>query len=246
MNQPGRLNHARWLTCANRVLRLYVSTPNPNDKLIFIVTYLLKVYVPQWFSIRKQKSICEGSRHLFKTITFTRYLAPHYLYIVNNSISRNAFFAMHENILLSMMTDASHDVRMIALEKILAAREEAYNNIVPKINRKLPTINFAATQYHETIDWSTSPYTSPLVLKNISNQVLIIRLSSEEVFEDWDFCKYPCHTVAVERLVKLVTKASTQVCGQKNRNDFIEAILLSRKSLQHFDTKKEFPTTKTI
>lgn len=57
LSQPGCLNHARWLTCANRILRLYVSTSNPSAELKIIVTYLLKVYVPQWFSIRKKNPL---------------------------------------------------------------------------------------------------------------------------------------------------------------------------------------------
>ena len=30
---PGNYNHARWLTLANRILRLYVSTQAPTDAL---------------------------------------------------------------------------------------------------------------------------------------------------------------------------------------------------------------------
>lgn len=54
LNEPGCLNHARWVTCANRILRLYVSTSKPSAALQSIVTYLLKVYVPQWFLVRKK------------------------------------------------------------------------------------------------------------------------------------------------------------------------------------------------
>ncbi|CAB0043525.1 unnamed protein product [Trichogramma brassicae] len=35
MRKPGCLNHARWLTCANRILRLYVSTADPSSSLLF-------------------------------------------------------------------------------------------------------------------------------------------------------------------------------------------------------------------
>ena len=33
-NSPGALNQARWLTTANRILRLYISTPNPSEELV--------------------------------------------------------------------------------------------------------------------------------------------------------------------------------------------------------------------
>lgn len=48
---PGKMSHARWLTRANRVLRLYISTSNPSDKLVTLATYVVKVYAPTWFHI---------------------------------------------------------------------------------------------------------------------------------------------------------------------------------------------------
>ncbi|EFN75879.1 hypothetical protein EAI_04605, partial [Harpegnathos saltator] len=42
---PGKLNKARWLTTANRILRLYIATKKPVKKFIEIVTFILTVYV---------------------------------------------------------------------------------------------------------------------------------------------------------------------------------------------------------
>ncbi len=36
-NSPGVLHHARWLTKANRILRLYVSTSEPSKQLKFLL-----------------------------------------------------------------------------------------------------------------------------------------------------------------------------------------------------------------
>lgn len=52
--------------------------------------------------------------------------------------------------------------------------------------------------------------------------------------------KFPCHTEAVERCVKLVTEASTSVCGQKKRDGLIRVRLLSRKNMPKFDTKSDY------
>ncbi|GBM48144.1 hypothetical protein AVEN_107102-1 [Araneus ventricosus] len=41
---PGKLNEARWLTSANRILRWYIATKNPNKKYLEIMTYILTVY----------------------------------------------------------------------------------------------------------------------------------------------------------------------------------------------------------
>ncbi|KYN17841.1 hypothetical protein ALC57_09880 [Trachymyrmex cornetzi] len=50
-SEPGTLNHSRWLTTANRILRLYVSTWHPGAGLKLLVNFILKVYAPSWFHI---------------------------------------------------------------------------------------------------------------------------------------------------------------------------------------------------
>ena len=50
---PGNINLARWITLANRLLRLYVSVEEPSDELICLVQYVMDVYAPSWFQIKK-------------------------------------------------------------------------------------------------------------------------------------------------------------------------------------------------
>ena len=45
---------------------------------------------------------------------------------------------------------------------------------------------------------------------------------------------------AVERCVKLVTEASTLVCGQNFRDSFIRPKIESRLKLPSFETKQQF------
>lgn len=61
--QPGKLAHSRWLTTANRILRLYVGTINPSEELKILTTYILKVYVPTWFSVKLKPDFKYGSLH---------------------------------------------------------------------------------------------------------------------------------------------------------------------------------------
>ena len=237
-SEPGTLNHARWLTCANRILRSYISEPKPSEGLKLLVEFILKVYASQWFSIRKNKSVKDGSRHFFKTIELTRYLPSDYLEVVNESIRRNAYFAMPENILLSMMTDEDVNVRQEALTKIIDARQLARDGQLSA--SKLAVMNFHALHYKDMIDWSSINIIFPPVIRAMSNEELEKKLLSNNVCTDWEFCAYPCHTVAVERLVKLVTEASLKVCGHDNRDGFIRATLASRQQMKKFDTKKNF------
>jgi len=43
---PGKQAHSRWLTTVNRILRLYISTETPDENLITLTEFILKVYAP--------------------------------------------------------------------------------------------------------------------------------------------------------------------------------------------------------
>ncbi|KAK4871690.1 hypothetical protein RN001_015814 [Aquatica leii] len=55
-----------------------------------------------------------------------------------------------------------------------------------------------------------------------------------------EILKFPCHTQAVERCIKLVTEASSLVCGAEARDGFIRARISSRTAMPKFNTKSEF------
>ncbi|VEN46785.1 unnamed protein product [Callosobruchus maculatus] len=55
--QPGPVVHSRWLTTANRILRLYVACEEPSRELIQLATYIMKVYGPIWFNIKAKTSM---------------------------------------------------------------------------------------------------------------------------------------------------------------------------------------------
>ncbi|GBN06382.1 hypothetical protein AVEN_38035-1 [Araneus ventricosus] len=48
----GPTSHARCLTTANRILRLYIRTEEPSSELIQLVYYIMRVYCIAWFSIK--------------------------------------------------------------------------------------------------------------------------------------------------------------------------------------------------
>src|SRR5215469_1904474 len=66
--EPGPLSHSRWLTAANRALRLYISTPDPSDNLKTIVGFILKSYMPLWFEIKKSKYFTDGPKHVYQAL----------------------------------------------------------------------------------------------------------------------------------------------------------------------------------
>lgn len=101
----GNISHACWLTTANRILRLYISCKKPSANLKIIVTFIVKVYVPCWFDIKKNPFIKDATRHLWLMIKRSRYLLSKLRMIVDDVIQRDAYCAHPEIMLLSMMTD---------------------------------------------------------------------------------------------------------------------------------------------
>ncbi|GBM55588.1 hypothetical protein AVEN_74543-1 [Araneus ventricosus] len=51
------LSHSSWLITANRVLRLYVSSPASSLKLKQIAEFVIKVYTPNWFNMKSKHSL---------------------------------------------------------------------------------------------------------------------------------------------------------------------------------------------
>lgn len=239
---PGRLVHSRWLTTANRLLRLYVSTANPTQNLITLVTFIIKVYGPMWFFIKTMPSCIHGAKHVFKTIVLCNYLSDDLKNIVHKVINRNGFFGHPENIILSMLWDDRRYIRQLAYCRILKARAKTDPSQLKLRNFVVPIFNFEAKEYYELVDcqdvnWTEPPITVPLTEVQLQEIVDDPEHSAISYVKD-----YPCHTQAVERAVKMVTEASTTVCGYERRDGAIKSRLESRSIMPKFETKKDFPS----
>lgn len=118
---PGKIVHSRWLTTANRILRLYVATENASENLQTLLKFILIVYAPMWFTIKTKPSCMYGANHLFKTILISRYLPGPLKSIIDPVIQRNGFFGHPENIILAMLADDRQHIKTLALRKLLKA-----------------------------------------------------------------------------------------------------------------------------
>ena len=67
-----------------------------------LVTYVMTVYSPVWFSIKMHPSCKDSVRHLFKTIQQSRYLSKELRDIVDPVWQRNGHFGHPENLLLAI------------------------------------------------------------------------------------------------------------------------------------------------
>ena len=126
---PGSLNHARWLTLANRVLRLYVSEKKTSIKLRNLVCYIQNCYAPTWFLFKKDFLLIHGSRNLFFLLEQVKRLPEIIRKPAQRSIQANAYLAHSENLLLSMLADMDSLPRKQAVDTILRIRNEAKSTL---------------------------------------------------------------------------------------------------------------------
>ena len=116
----GSLNHSRWLTLAYRLLRFYVSQANPIKNLSLIVEFVLKVYFPSWFDIKKNNKLTHKSINLYNIIIrINNFPDLRIRQICYNVLNNNSFFAHGEYILVAMLGDMDKTVRRKAVKIIL-------------------------------------------------------------------------------------------------------------------------------
>lgn len=232
---PGRLNHARWLTLANRVLRLYISTEVPSKEFKVLVSFIVNSYAVVWFDIKRNSKCWDAAPHYYKMIETSRFLPVRYRILVQKVLKRNSYPAHIEGILVAMLKDNRKHIRRLAMKRILRAREDE----VPNRKFQLPEILFQAKSYDELIDWQKTPRLEPVLTKHISTAQISAWLSSD-TDDDIDIQPFPCHNQAVERLVKVVTESATKVYGHDRRDGYIRVLQERRKVMPHFDTKSQF------
>lgn len=229
---PGAISHARWLTTANRILRLYAATLKPCQELKDLVKFILTVYAPAWFNIKHNSSCTRGTMNLFEVVRSCQYLKGAQKNVVQKSIQNNAYYCHPENIILAMLFDKDEFVRKKAVDLI-----EKTSTIGDKIRKFIvPQVNFNATSYLSLINFNELVLTVPPVVANFTRETLEELHRSDVGKNIW---KIPCHSQAVERSVKLVTEASAAVT-ESNRHGHILNKVSSRAKISKFESKKDF------
>ena len=99
----GPLNHNRWLTCARRICRIWVSKHKirRNGKtyksLKIIVTFIVTHYAPMWFHIKSKPNVLKGPHHVLKMVRLTtKYCSEEIRKTVEPVIQRGAWQAHSE------------------------------------------------------------------------------------------------------------------------------------------------------
>ena len=191
---------ARWLNTAARFLRLYIGRQSPDKDLKEMVNYIMKVYVPTWFRIKRFKNCFDGIKHVYFLNTSARYLKPALQTVIYKTVQKNAYFAHSENILIAMLHDSDENIRKLAVEKIINIRSEnSIDNHVRKF--KVPKLNFQASNYYSLITWENA--TEPPLTKRLSNAELADFISNHDV-KKAEY-KFPCHTQVYFHIIFLLS-----------------------------------------
>ena len=123
------------------------------------------------------------------------------------------------------MIDERKHIRKLAARKINVAREidGCHSRSSGDIRKfTIPKLSFEARDYCELVNWPDFlRLEPPITCKRMDNDL-------EEAIKTGcmpDLEKYPCHTQAVERYVKVVTDVARSVCGKERREGYIRAKL---------------------
>lgn len=229
---PGKLCHSRWLTLASRILRLYVSYEKAPKNVETLAEFVVKIYAPMWFLIKKNHNVSSGPSHVFKFIELSRYLPSKFKNIVDNAIQRNAFFAHRENVLLAMLIDDQETVRKRAVELIVRARQFKSSSVRKLI---MPIINFDAKVYYEMIDLEKDGFIEPPITKKMSIDDLKNENSIKCLLHG-----IPCHSQGTERTIRLVSESCKIVSDEDRRNEVVRCTIASRKILNRTESKQDY------
>ena len=157
-NQPGVMNHARWMNTAARLLRYYISRKRATEDEKTLVNFVLKVYVCSWFEARHRPSVSDAAKHFF-TILRRVHEEPNDRIRKEglSTLQRNSFLAHPGLILISMAGDDNPSTRRRAADLIRKVMDKPRRKyVLPKLRQ--------SEEYENMIDFEASTYGVPSLL----------------------------------------------------------------------------------
>ena len=100
---------------------------------------------------------------------------------------------------------------------------------------QVPPLDWDAEVWWEMINWDNVTVAEPELLRRI----FLVEFEKVE-FSPMSFPMFSCHSQTVERCVKLVTEASSKVCGQENRHKRILTVMANRAARKPFESKNQY------
>lgn len=234
----GPVCHFRWLTTANRFMRIYISkhgfTGKNRSNLKMLVEYITGVYYPMWFESKVKNCITEDPRHILKQLELVRLQCKQVQNLVAPHVARSAWFSHSEDVILALLCSHDKKERRFAVEKVVGIRQGREKG--DRSNRErvhVKNFNQDAKTLPELCTWDS----------NVFEPVLTCQLSLadiENIIEDQFKVEYkPLHRQSIERAVKQVTRACEAVHGAEARDGFIRAGVASMQLMPKNRSKKD-------
>ena len=83
------------------------------------MSYIVKVYSPAWFQIRRENNFIKGPEHLFKKMIIVRQMGEDVQRVVKPVNNRNAWFATPGNLMCAMLSAEEEEVRQRVVTMLL-------------------------------------------------------------------------------------------------------------------------------
>lgn len=249
--KPGDLSDPRWTTLASRFLRLFMSTKVPSIKLIGMVHFIQNVYVPCLFWIKCHPDWTEGSRHLYRILSFSRTLPKNVFNAIKNRVTHNSYFAHYENILLSMITDSDTMIRRAGYEIILKTRlAQSHHDLIDNVRvfKKPERLEIQHIEddaenpiqidhYSKLINWTEAEIFEPPFTHNLTDDQLKNYMHSDN--EIIDVPRIPSHSQATELCVQVVKNIVRKYPGKDVQEQRIKTKLYARSLNSHFKSTQK-------
>ena len=117
------INHARWLTLAIRIMRLYVTEECPSEELKILTKFIVKVYVPCWFQF-KTAMLKDSVQIVFQMKQRIDEFHPEIIQLCRKTIQNYCFALLPENFIYGMIHSTEEWIRKKGFCYILQIREK--------------------------------------------------------------------------------------------------------------------------
>ena len=239
----GKLNHARWITLAVRILFVYMGTASPSYKLRRCTWFVINIYCYLWFSAKQKWKATEAAEIVFDGMKLIDALPIEEKEVIKPVFERGfGHWAHAENLFLSCLGSSDADIRSRAVARIISLRLTEIGNNRRKRRREassvrmfqLPELLYNASDFSSIIDWSVEQVNEPPFLRNYSNDQLRQFESSPLVLE------VPSNSQFVERSIRLITEQGTRAASAVTRDGLCHAVLQRRQQRGKGETKSDF------
>ena len=238
--KPGPISHARWLTLCLSALIDYTRDAKPSISKVKFINYIQNVYVPAWFTFKKNSKLQNGSKNVFTMLQLIKTQPMDIQKIAKKYVETNAFFAHSSNLLVAMLADDDISIRQQAVDGIIEIRRNKEHSIVERTDSglrifKVPELNWDAENYTQIIAWELNTFCEPPITMKMSDDEI-----RKFLLEPLWIPNYPSHSQSVERAVKLVSECCRSAYSYEERHKLILSKQAARKERQSYETKKQY------